>query len=184
MKPLISVIIPSYNDALYLDDAIASLAKQSFKDIEIIIIDDGSNDLASIKKLEELKQNKSLKIIYKKNGGPGSARNEGINHAVSEYIFTLDADDMLHENCLKLSYDLLTQATPDVAFINSWRELFGDATGIKKKTGYDPYNLAWENCVGNNCLFKKSAWQEVGGYSTNLDGIEDWDFWIKLVGAG
>ncbi len=104
-QPIISVIIPIYNVEQYLVECIESVQMQSLKDIEIILIDDGSLD--SCPKLCDIyKENDDrIRVIHKQNGGLSSARNTGLNVAQGKYIFFLDSDDWLEKDTLKLLYN-------------------------------------------------------------------------------
>lgn len=98
MEPNISIVIPVYNAALYLDECISSILGQSFSSYELICIDDGSSD-NSLKILEGYaKKDSRVKIFHQKNKGAGTARNLGLQHATGEYILFLDADDFFEQN--------------------------------------------------------------------------------------
>ena len=96
---LVSVIIPFYNEKNYFDDCINSVLQQSYKNVEIIIINDGS-DISYSKKLDllSIKYSDKIKVIHKENGGVSSARNIGIMSAKGKYISFLDADDSCQIN--------------------------------------------------------------------------------------
>ena len=99
--PLIGVIIPVYNVEKYLEQCVDSVLNQSFKDIEIILVDDGSKD-SSGEICDYYKEKDSrVKVIHKENGGLSDARNMGIRQCSSEYILFLDSDDYWKENCLE-----------------------------------------------------------------------------------
>ncbi len=106
-SPLITVIIPSYNQSVFLSNAIDSLIRQSYAKWEAIIIDDGSSD--DTKKLAEglLKKDSRLQYFRKENGGLASARNFGLEKAAGDYVQFLDADDYLDERKFELSVQLL-----------------------------------------------------------------------------
>ena len=90
-KPLVSVIIPTYNSAGYIEEALESVFEQTLQDFEIIVVDDGSTDGTG----EVLrKYGDRIRYIYQENNGPASARNGGIRVARGEYIAFLDADDL------------------------------------------------------------------------------------------
>lgn len=182
MSNKVTIVIPCYNDGQYLKECLESVADQEFKDFSTIIVNDGSTDTSTIDVLDSIRE--KYKVIDIENGGPGKARNYGISEADSEYILTLDADDKIASDHLIKTVEALDNASSDVAFINTDWEVFGLESKIVKKKSYDLADLAWENIVGNNCLFRKTVWEEVSGYSTNLNGIEDWDFWIKVVSKG
>ena len=103
-KKFVSVIIPSYNSSRYLSQAIESVLAQSYKEFEIIVVDDGSTDNTR-KAVEKFKDN--VIYLYKSNGGPASARNLGISKSIGEYIAFLDADDYWLPKKLKTQIDFI-----------------------------------------------------------------------------
>lgn len=102
----ISIIVPVYGVEEYIVKCIDSLVNQTYKDIEIIVVDDGTKD-NSIKLIEDNFNDKRIKIYHKKNGGLASARNYGITKAISEYLFFVDSDDYIDKNCLKEMYETI-----------------------------------------------------------------------------
>lgn len=105
MNYKVSVIIPVYNVEKYLRVCLDSIVKQTLKDVEIIIVDDGSTD-SSTKIVDEYEVAcENVKVFHKENGGQGSARNLGIRHATGEYIYYMDSDDYLDESALEILYD-------------------------------------------------------------------------------
>ena len=102
----ISIIVPVYGVEEYIVKCIDSLVNQTYKDIEIIVVDDGTKD-NSIKLIEDNFNDKRIKIYHKKNGGLASARNYGITKATSEYLFFVDSDDYIDKNCLKEMYETI-----------------------------------------------------------------------------
>ena len=100
---MISVIVPVYNNARYLDKCIQSVVSQSFRDIEVILVDDGSTDDSGKICDNWSAVDNRVKVLHEKNGGVSSARNKGIIKACGEYVLFLDSDDALDRNtCLKL----------------------------------------------------------------------------------
>lgn len=104
MKPLVSIIIPLYNAENYISETIASAQNQSYKNIKIIVVDDGSDD-NSIKKVQKFKE-KNITLTSQQNKGASTARNHGLYLAQGDYIQYLDADDILHTQ--KIEYQLNT----------------------------------------------------------------------------
>ena len=94
VTPKISVIIPVYNTAEYLKEAVGSICNQTCKSLQIIVVDDGSTD-SSPEILRQLaKEDSRIEIITRKNSGQGAARNKGLERAVGEYVYFMDSDDM------------------------------------------------------------------------------------------
>lgn len=182
-SPLISVVIPYYNRMDTIDDTLASLSAQTYKAFEVILVDDGSTEEASIRKLQELSWN-SLKhqLIHQKNQGVANARNTGIAKARGKYIICLDSDDLLEptyiEKCL-----LVLESRPDVAVVTTHQYMFGVINELFRKSPFDPARLYHDNMIITAAAFTKEAWSESGGYKSGI-GYEDWEYWISLSEVG
>ena len=113
----VSVILPVYNTEKYLPECLDSIINQSLRDIEIICVDDGSTD-SSLQILKEYaEKDKRISVIHKNNGGQGSARNVGLNHAKGEYITFVDSDDYITEDMIYYLLKFLEDNKLDVAMI-------------------------------------------------------------------
>lgn len=184
LRPLISVIIPCYNDHLYIADAIRSIYDQDYENIEIIIVDDGSD--AKTKDVLKILEKEKLDIITQKNLGPAAARNNGISLAKGDYIVTLDADDYFKPGFFKKALSILVDH-PDVGLVTSYAYAFSDK-GIHWKIDLKEGNsedFLLKNRALASCMYRKKCWREISGYDElMLDGFEDWDFNISLTKAG
>src|SRR5665647_1387418 len=98
MKPVISIIVPVYNVELYIRECLDSILTQTFKDFEVILVNDGSTDQSGDICNEYAKNDKRIKVAHKDNGGVSSARNVGIKLAQGDYIGFVDSDDRIDEN--------------------------------------------------------------------------------------
>ena len=116
----ISVIVPVYGVEKYIEKCISSIVNQTFDDIEIVVVNDGTKD-NSIKIIEEKFHDKRIKIYHKENGGLASARNYGITKAVGEYIFFVDSDDFLDTNCLLDMYHEITKNKVDMVICDYYK---------------------------------------------------------------
>lgn len=114
-KPLISVIIPIYNCEKYLSDCIESIINQSYRNIEIILVNDGSLDNSQKLCEKYAKADLRIKLFNKSNGGPSSARNVGLSHSTGEYIAFVDSDDVLDDRYLEVLYDLIKNNNADIS---------------------------------------------------------------------
>lgn len=120
MDKVVSVIVPIYNVYAYLMDCVESLKKQTYRHIEILLIDDGSTD-GSAELCDILQRtDRRIFVYHKKNGGVGSARNYGIAKAVGSYQMFVDADDWLDKNAIELLVDRLEQSGADVCYCNKY----------------------------------------------------------------
>ena len=97
--PKVSVIVPVYNVAEYVEGCLNSLMAQTEKDIEIICVDDGSTDSSGQIVDETARKDKRIKVIHQKNGGLSAARNTGLDQAIGEYVSFCDSDDYFVKNC-------------------------------------------------------------------------------------
>ena len=102
MEPLISVIVPVYKVEQYLDECVQSIINQTYKNLEIILVDDGSPDRCPEMCDEYARQDSRIKVIHKKNAGQSSARNAGIDFSHGEWIYFIDSDDWIELNCIEL----------------------------------------------------------------------------------
>jgi glycosyltransferase involved in cell wall biosynthesis len=116
---LVSVIIPTYNRAQLVVEAIESVKAQSYPEIQIIVVDDGSQDNTA----QSVAEFENVEYYYQKNKGQAAARNLGLSYAKGEYIASLDSDDIWHENFLKVAVAALEQYQADFVFLN-WTEIF------------------------------------------------------------
>lgn len=115
MNDLISIIVPVYNVENYIQKCIDSILNQTYKFIEIILVDDGSTDNSSKICDTNQKKDKRIKVIHKKNGGLSSARNVGIKHATGKYLTFIDSDDYINKNFLSILYANLVNYNADIS---------------------------------------------------------------------
>lgn len=187
LPPAISVIIPCYNQAQFLREAVESVIAQSYRNFEIIIVNDGSPDNTSdvARALIALFPETQIRLLEKTNGGIASARNSGISKAIGEYILPLDADDRIHPEMLMQTYTLLREH-PELSIAYTDYQHFGDVDLVVRTAEYDFKTLYSEKCLFTaTALFRKKAWEDAGGYNPNMIwGTEDWDFWIACGNSG
>ena len=117
---LVSVIIPVYNSQKYLEAALKSVREQSYSNIEVLLIDDGSTD-SSPKICDDFaSEDERFRVIHQENKGPSAARNRGIDEAKGEYLTFVDNDDLLHKDFVKILYDLCVEHQCDIALTKSF----------------------------------------------------------------
>ena len=133
--PKVSVVVPAYNCEGFLPETLDCLLTQSLKDIQIIIVDDGSTDGTPAMVDRFAAQDKRVTAIHKENGGVSSARNQGIELAEGRYILFLDSDDLLSQTALEEMYNALENTGSDLALCRCMRFGFGgtDSTVIYKR---------------------------------------------------
>jgi glycosyltransferase involved in cell wall biosynthesis len=178
--PLVSVVIPCYNQARFLPEAVASVAAQSFADWEIIIVNDGSPDDTSAvaRRLMEEHAGRRIRVLEKRNGGLAHARNAGILAATGAYVLPLDADDKIGPAMLEKTVALLESA-PGVAVAYTDVAHFGAEEKVVQAAEFNFKKLCENNQLNYCSLLRREAWEQAGGYNSNLIwGYEDWDLWI------
>lgn len=179
MNNKVCVVIPCYNDGMYLKESIESVKKQTYSNIEIIVIDDGSTDKITVKVLENL--DSDITVIRTNNKGPANARNIGINNTDAKYILPLDADDKIAENYIEKAVSIL-EKDETVGVVYCQAELFGELTGRWQLPDYSLEEMLVDNIVFVTALFRKSDWVTIGGFSEDFkSGIEDYDFWLSML---
>jgi len=183
--PRVSVVIPCYNYARYLPEAVASVLAQTFTDVEIVIVDDGSTDdsLAVAERLAAAHPGR-IRVIAQPNAGqPAISRNRGIAEARGTYVLCLDADDKIAPTMLERCVDLL-DARPEIAIAYTDRRDFDGVEAIVQAGDYDFSRLRFANHISYCALFRRTVWEAVGGYRTNVKGCEDWDLWVAAGARG
>jgi glycosyltransferase involved in cell wall biosynthesis len=186
MEKLVSIIIPSYNDTRYLGDAISSALSQTYKNIEVIVVNDGSTNEEDIEFFKNY-QNPKVKIISKSNEGLAIARNTGINESKGEFFVPLDSDDKIKPSFLEETMSLMSE---DVGVVYTDQEFFGVEDKVMPMKDFDFVYLLSRNHVSVCSLVRRSAYDEVvkvnyHGYNPNMKfGYEDWDLWISVAEQG
>ena len=115
MEELISVIVPIYNVEKYLNKCIESIINQSYSNLEIILVDDGSEDSSGIMCDSYILKDKRIKVIHKENGGLSDARNVGLDKAKGEYIVFIDSDDWIDEKMIEILYNIIKKNNSDIS---------------------------------------------------------------------
>lgn len=119
MDELVSLVVPVYNVEHYLDACMASILNQTYTNIEIILVDDGSTDNSGIMCDKYSKIDDRIKVVHKENGGLSDARNKGILHTNGNYIIFIDSDDVISTNFVEYLYTLLKENSGDIAICDS-----------------------------------------------------------------
>ena len=186
-KPLISVVIPCFNYGSYVGDAIESVLRQTFKNLEIIIVDGGSTDKETQAVLQKLCKPRTTVVFREGRHLVGDNRNFGIDLANGKYICCLDADDMLAPTYFEKALFYLETYGYDVVYPSV--QCFGEdsITWHASPTTFERM-ITVENAVSTVAVFSKAAWQHAGGYKDWPIGEghvpEDWEFWARLMGLG
>lgn len=189
-NPKISIIIPVYNGANYLRAAIESALNQTYKNIEILVINDGSTDNGKTEKIAKSYGNK-IKYIYKKNGGVSSALNLAIQKMTGEYFSWLSHDDTYEPNKIETEVNYLQENNllhkkaivySDYYLIDIHGKILSEAIKNHDELVHKPeYALLKGNINGLSLLIPKTAFDEYGGFDTSLKATQDYELWRKMA---
>jgi glycosyltransferase involved in cell wall biosynthesis len=183
MSPKISIIIPCFNQGIYLEDTLKSIENLNRNLVEVIIVNDGSTESITNEICKRL-LGAGYHIIFQENKGLSSARNTGINVAKGEYILPLDADNKIRPQFITKSIEVLDK-WPNVAVVYSDAQYFGDESGVRLVGRFNMQRLMLANYIDACAVIRKSTFEKVGLYDTNMKiGWEDWDLWLRIAFAG
>lgn len=187
-RPKVSVIIPAYNAGAFIRAAVESVLSQTYQDIEVLVIDDGSTDetAAVIQSFGS-----RLRYISQSNSGPSAARNRGILDSSGEILAFLDADDMWTPSFLELQLAALS-ARPDVGAVYAWAQ-FVDEHGQPLADSFCPgldgvtlrrLLLGGDSILLSAVAIRRESFQKVGVFDPALRQAEDWDLFLRMLAAG
>ena len=189
--PAVSVIMAAYNVEPYLMAAMQSVLRQTYRDLELIVIDDGSTDQSYRLALANAAGDPRVKVLQKSNGGISSARNYGLSIATGDLIAFVDSDDIWDPGFLQAQIDVLA-SHPEVDIVsgNAWF-LGGAQSGRPARPVPDPRPMPDllniikdENAVFIMTVFRRRVFETIGGFDEALRTNEDYDFWLRAAAAG
>lgn len=182
MNEKISIIIPYYKGEDYICETLESVYSQSYQNFEIIIVNDGS-DKTVLNSIEENTRFYNLKIIHQSNSGQSSARNHGAKYATGKYILFLDCDDLIEKTFLEKTIHIL-QSKTEVRVCYTKGKFFEKTNKEWLLAPFNTVDFLIENCIPITALIYREDFEKVGGFDTQLNYYEDWDFWISLIEKG
>lgn len=183
MAARVSVLMPCFNHGAFVEEALESVLAQTRQDFEIIIVDDGSTDPATVEKMKILSRPR-ITVLRTENRGLPAARNHAATHASGEFFCALDADDRLGPAWFEKAVASL-DGEPSIAFVSHWLQTFGDERWTWTPATCDLPAMLARNAVNGAALVRRAAFEAVGGYDEQMrEGCEDWDFWLRLVERG
>jgi glycosyltransferase involved in cell wall biosynthesis len=182
---LISIVIPCYNDADYIEQAIDSAMNQTYPFKEIIVVDDGSNN--KTKMVLKSLDHKIDKLIAQENLGQSTARNSGIKHSTGHYVLVLDSDDFFENSFCEKAIEIFDN-NAEVKLVTCYANLlFGDKkdSHVYMPKGGRVSSFLTSNSALGSAMFKKEDWNICDGYDESMrTGLEDWEFYIRLLSKG
>lgn len=182
--PQVSVIIPTYNYARFIGEAIESVLAQSYRDCEIVVVDDGSTDDTK----DVVSRFPQVRYIYQANKGIAAARNAGLHSSQGSYLVFLDADDRLVSHCLETGINSL-EDNPKCAFVSGqWELIAGDGKPLAQVPGLfvtkDHYRAFLNfNYIGTagQVMFRRSVFDEVKGFDSSALGCDDIELYLRIA---
>jgi glycosyltransferase involved in cell wall biosynthesis len=182
--PLVTVIIPCYNHSRYLGDAIESALRQSYKRLEVIVVDDGSTDDSA----QVAQKYSTVKLIKQANGGLSSARNAGLRASAGDYLIFLDADDRLLPGAATVGAACL-KARAECAFAyGHYRLINPDGVPMSASQGRALRENAFREMLRSNfigmhatVIYRRSALEAVSGFDTSFAACEDYDLYLRVT---
>ncbi len=185
-KPEISVIIPFYNDKDYIEQSVNCILNQTYPYFELLIVDDGSKDEESLKKLEEVsKLDERITVFHKQNEGLAATRDYGASKASKDtkYLMFIDSDDLIDKTFFECAYWAL-ETNKDASWAYADSVGFGCTTYTWNKW-FSSEKMKKVNDLISAAVIRKEAFEEVGGYELREKSVnEDWNFWLKLIAKG
>jgi glycosyltransferase involved in cell wall biosynthesis len=180
---LVSVIVPCYNGALFLEEALRSALAQSHPRVEIIFVDDGSTDNSA-----EIAQQFPIRYIRQRNSGLPAARNSGIRESKGSYLVFLDADDRLKPDAIQTGLHALEQRPDCALVVGDHVFISADGSHLADSGKVDPLNSHYEALLKSNfiemistVLFRRSVFDEVGVFDAKLRAAEDYELYLRIA---
>src|SRR5215208_1861403 len=184
---LVSVVIPCYNQAHFLSEAIESVLAQGYTNFEVIVVDDGSEDATAEVGSAYAAKDPRMRLIRQENRGLAGARNRGLSEACGEYVVFLDSDDRLLVEALEVGVREL-EAHPDCAFVSGHYKAIGTDGSLLWRP-YEPpaerdgYLMLLQYSFGMPAVVMYRRWifGEVGGFDGTVDAAADWDLYLRVA---
>lgn len=183
MKPLVSIIVPVYNAEAFLEETLRSLAACTYEPLEVVTVDDGSTD-GSLHILENFaRQDARFRVFRQANAGVSVARNHAIRESRGTYILPVDSDNLIEPSLIDKAVKVLEQRA-EVKGVGCRADFFGERSGEWKVEEYSPRLLARKNMLDACAMYRRSDYEQTGGYMEGLQVREDWDFWLSMLEKG
>lgn len=193
--PKVTVVIPLYNYGCFVREALDSAAVQTIGDLDVVVVDDCSTDNSAAVACRWMTEHsarfrRAVVLRHLVNGGLATTRNTGFSQSKTEFVFPLDADNMLYPTCLKkLTRSLVdTRAAFAYCIVERFLTPHGEVPPpyLMHLHPWLPDALSSGNRIDAMVLLRMSAWEKVGGYSLTMPcpGWEDYDFWFKIARMG
>jgi glycosyltransferase involved in cell wall biosynthesis len=186
--PQLSVVIPAFNAARYIEQAVRSALTQTDLTVEVIVVDDGSTDETAAR--AGAIDSERVQVRSQPNRGPAAARNAGVRVATGEFLAFLDADDWLE---LEWGREVIDRLRSGAAIAVSDAHIVGPDGAVSGRyydelvfpsAAVQSIRILQDNFILSTACVRRDAFAGVGGFDESRRGVEDWDLWIRLVGGG
>jgi glycosyltransferase involved in cell wall biosynthesis len=181
--PLVSVIMPVHNYGKMFHKSIESVFNSTYKNFELIIVNDGSTDEYVLNKLNSLSNHPNIKIINQENGGPANARNNGIKNSNGVYILPLDSDDMISSEYIQTCVNIIKKDN-NISPVYCDTNHIGQMSGIENRPEWTKERLIQGPFIVNCSMFTRESFNICGGYDEEMKGWEDYDLWVRMMNNG
>lgn len=180
-NPLVSIIVPCYNQAEYLAETLDSVLSQTYSNWECVIVNDGSPDNTEEIANHYISRDNRFIYLYQENMGLPMARNNGIRKSTGTYILPLDSDDIIADTYIEKAVGIFSQ-NRDAKLVYCKAKRFGKINEKWNLPNYKYENLLWHNMIFCSALYYRKDFDNTIGYNPNMKrGLEDWDFWLTLL---
>lgn len=182
--PEVAIVVPCHHHARFLPDAVASAVAQTWSNLRIVIVDDGSPDDTAVVAAELAARHptRRIELVRQPNQGLAAARNAGVRATVSPFVLPLDADDRLEPHAVERLVCALVDSGADVA--TPLGRTFGDEERPLVTRPVTRNRLRRNNCLVYASLYRRALFDRIGGYRPAAPGYEDWDFWLCAFELG
>lgn len=181
--PLVSIVVPAYNVASYVEETMRSLTAQTYPALEIIVVNDGSTDDTLQRIVPFAQADSRITLFSQQNGGLSCARNSAVARVRGKYIMPVDADDVLLPGFLEWAVPEM-EKDEEVKVVIPKAEFFGARSGTWKLAPFSLRRLARMNMIPATSLYRRADWERCGGYNEVMQSREDWQFWIAVLKDG
>lgn len=182
-QPLVTFVVPCYNQAEFLSEALESVLVQTYHNWECVIVNDDSPDNTEEIAQKYLKIDPRFKYFKQINKGTAGGRNCGIINSSGKYILALDADDTIYPGYTAAAVKVL-EADANVKIVDCEAEISWIVKSKWQLDEYDYKTMLIKNMVFATSFFRRADFDRVNGYDENIRAFEDWDLWIRILADG
>lgn len=182
-QPLVTIVVPCYNQAQYLPEALDSVLAQTYQNWECVIVNDASPDNTEKVARKYLDMDRRFKYFEQENKGTAGGRNCGILNSSGKYILPLDSDDTIYPDYTAAAVKVM-EADSQVKIVYSEAEIFWMVKTKWHLEEYDYDKLLIKNMIFATSFFRRADFDRVNGYDENIRAFEDWDLWIRILADG